>query len=204
MNRTRWLFEAWQLRLKEEAAVKRINTVGESGLTAFRDILCSVLGLNLEPIAQPDPTAPTDPDRITYRWPGPGEYTPLIYAIARPDFLKSTMEKVQHLMSGEGVGEQPIQEFTEEDLIFFDELKPDTKKGVWESPEMQQQLKTYVIQKNPKDVDPRSPIQPKPTGVSPEERQQLMRERANFGPQSKRAKFEIDDDPFDVAVLGKK
>jgi hypothetical protein len=193
MTRVRWLFEAWQLRLKEEALSKRISTIGETGLTALRDILVNILGVGLEPIAEKDPDFPTDPEKIKYRWPKQGEYTPLIYAIARPDYLKQAMDKVNSLLpTEEELGSGP-DELTEEDLLFFDELKIDEKKALWESPEMQQQLKQYVILKNPKDAKPTD----KPTPVTEAERAAWKLEQDNFG-KPKRAKFTIDPEPLDV------
>jgi len=144
MTRVRWLYEAWQLRLKDETSVQKTNRIGEVAFNAFRDLLCSILGTNIEPIAE------QGPDGVTYRWPKPGEFTPLIYAIARPDYLKSAMDKAQDLMPN-GVDPTTLEDtITEEDLEFFDELKIDEKKAFWESPEMKAQLDQFVIQQDPK------------------------------------------------------
>jgi hypothetical protein len=192
MTRVRWLWEAWQLKLKEDAEVTRINKTGEQSFKAFRDILCSILGTNLEPITQSDGTV---------RWPTEGEFTPLIYAIARPDYLKSAMEKINNLVAGQS-GPDPVDPeaeggYTEDDLQFFDELPVDTKKAFWDSPEMKSQLRQLVIQKDPRTVNPYDKKQPKPLGLDAEFVKQMQEEDENFG-RKKKARMELlEEDDID-------
>jgi len=193
MTRTRWLFEVWQIRLKEDTLVKRITSVGEQAFKAFRDTLIGVLGLNIEPIGRVNPLAP-DGDPV-YEWPKEGEFTPLIYAIARPDYMKQAMEKIQGLMPG-GVDVSKFDEeegFTEDDLVFFDELPVDAKKAFWNSTEMEAQLRQLVIQKDPKDVDPHAKVQPRPKGIDKEFRERQKAEE-QFGSKGKKSSFTILDD----------
>ena len=190
MTKVRWLWEAWQLKIEEEATVKKVNRIGEQAFAAFKETLCSVIGTNLEPIPQEDGKG-----NVTYRWPNPGEYTPLIFAIARPDYLKSAFEKIEKIPPLVPQEETPKEdEYTEEDLEFFDELPINERKAFWHSTEMQQQVKQYVIQMDPKDVDPSDPQQPKPTGLTEEERQEFIREKNAFGKPQGKPKFEMDDD----------
>lgn len=153
MNRTRWLFEGWQLRLADEERAKTLEKVGKEAVDAFRQVLCAVLGTNLEPIGEADPDAP---DGMKYRWPNADEFTPLVFAIARPDYLKQAFEKIEKVMPDFSPEESAAIEqqvpFTEEDLQFFDDIPIDERKAFWNSEEIQQQMQHYVIQKDPNEV----------------------------------------------------
>jgi hypothetical protein len=193
MTKTRWLFEGWQIRLEEEAKAKFAVQIGTEAAKIFQRILCSVLGTNLEPIGEPDPNKPGE---MQYRWPKDEEFTPLIMAIARPDYIASAMEKVGKIAPVlTEDGEAPAPLVTEEDLEFFDELEVDQRKAFWNSSEMKQQLKQYVIQEDPDAVNPRAENQPKPVGLTDEDREALLRERNERVPS--RMRFQVDPDNVD-------
>jgi hypothetical protein len=125
--------------MKDAKHQKEVNTIGKQGLEAIRDILISLLGLNLAPI--PDGT--DEKGEPKYRWPGEGEYTPMLFAIARPDYASTVSEAVKTLIPQE-FDDQPVQDFSEDDLEFFDELQADPKTAFWNSDEMIQQRKAYI------------------------------------------------------------
>lgn len=192
MNKARWLFEGWQIRLDEEARVKSALQIGTEAVKAFQSVLVSVLGVNLEPITEPDPDKPGE---FIHRWPKEGEFTPLIMAIARQDYIASAMEKIGKILpeiQQETNGDAPDQLATEEDLEFFDALDVDERAAFWNSTEMQQQLKQYVVQADPSTVDPLSAEQPKPVGITDADRVELMRQRNASVPS--KLLFQIDDD----------
>jgi hypothetical protein len=194
MTKTRWLFEAWQLRLAEEQRIEQVNKIGEQGFEIFQSILTNVIGLNIEPIAEPATNA-DEVDKPKYRWPQKGEYTPLIFAIARPDYLKTALEKVNELLPQ--VQEEAISpEITEEDLEFFDDLDIG-QQAKWNSLEMQAQLKQHVIMMDPSKVSPHENRNLRPAGLTPEERAALNAEKG-FGPPKKRPSFTIDANNEDM------
>lgn len=191
MTKSRWLFEGWQVRLEEEATAKKIEQVGTEVIKAIQQVIINTVGLNLEPIAEPDPD---NPGESKYRWPKGEEFTPLILAIARPEYLSSALEKVNSLLAEPtDSGDTPAPLLDEEDLDFFDALEVDEKKATWESLETQQALKTYVIQMDPDKVDPLAPesAQPKPSGLTEADRQALWRDRTERVPA--KVKFEVDE-----------
>ena len=200
MNKTRWLFEGWQVKLEEESKSEFAVQIGTEAIKAFQTVLTSVLGTNLEPIAEPDPE---NPGKAKYRWPKTGEFTPMLLAIARPDYLQAAMEKVGKIVpemameTAEG-GDAPPPLATEDDLMFFDELDVDEKKAFWESIEMQQQIKQHVIQQDPDTVDPLAKRQPRPAGLSEKDREELMRSRGETVP----SKMRFSVDPEDVGSFG--
>src|SRR5690606_8994483 len=115
---------------------------------------------NLEPVAEKDGDG-----KETLRWPKQGEFTPMLLAVARPDYAKMAFDKVKTLMD-ETVGASKESEYSEEDLEFFDELPVDAQKAFWQSPETQEQLKRHVILQEPGvPVDPMTnpASQPAPT-----------------------------------------
>jgi hypothetical protein len=124
MNVTRWNYEAWQLRLDEEQEFRSMSLVATELLKSFRVMLCSVLGNNLEPIEVPDPA---NPDKTILRWQERDEFLPLIMAIARPDYVKQAMEKIEAIKIQDGIsqGTTEIDGYKEEDLDFFDEFDVD-------------------------------------------------------------------------------
>jgi hypothetical protein len=124
MNITRWNYEAWQLRLDEEQEFRSLSLVATELLKSFRVMLCSVLGNNLEPIEVPDPA---NPDKTILRWQERDEFLPLIMAIARPDYVKQAVEKIEAIKVQEGIsqGTTEIDGYAEEDLEFFDEFNVD-------------------------------------------------------------------------------
>lgn len=194
MTKTRWLFEGWQVRLEEEAKAKFAMQVGEEAVKALQHVLCTVLGTNIEPIAEPDPENPSEPK---YRWPKEGEFTPLIFAISRPDYIAAAMEKVGKIMPeivGEASGEAPEPLVSEEDLEFFDDLEVDQRKAFWNSLEMQQQLKQLVIQKDPDTVDPRTSENLRPAGLTDADRSALVRHQTEKAPSKMRFEIDADDD----------
>lgn len=194
MTKTRWLFEGWQVRLEEEAKAKFAVQIGTEAVKVFQQVLCSVLGTNLEPIGEPDPEKPGE---LKYRWPKEGEFTPLIMAIARPDYVASAMEKVGKIaptLMAEADGDAPPPLATEEDLEFFDDLEVDQRKAFWNSLEMQQQLKQYVIQEDPDAVSPLAENQPKPAGLTDADREALMRHQAEHVPSKMRFQIDADGD----------
>jgi hypothetical protein len=196
MNKTRWLFEGWQVRLEAEAQAKLVVQVGTEAVKSMRSLLCSILGTNLEPIAEPDPEKPGE---SKYRWPTDGEFTPLIMAIARPDYIQQAMEKVGKIVPAfaqEGGEDVPAPLATEEDLEFFDDLNVDEKKAFWDSLEMQQQHKQYVIPLDPSTVDPTAKEQPRPPGLTDADREELMRSRSEQVPS--KLKFSIDTEIEDL------
>ena len=174
MNRTRWLFEGWQLRLADEERAKTYMKIGKEAVDAFRQTLCAVLGTNLEPIGEPNPEAP---DGMAYRWPKEDEFTPLVFAIARPDYLKQAFEKIEKVMPDFSPDEAKAIEqqvpYTEEDLQFFDDIPIDERKAFWNSEEIQQQMQHYVIQKDPNEV---------------------LREEAKAAKEPRKRVFSIEDD----------
>lgn len=194
MTKTRWLFEGWQVRLEEEAKAKFVAQVGTEAVKAFQQVLCSVLGTNLEPIGEPDAEKPGE---LKYRWPKEGEFTPLIMAIARPDYVSSAMEKVGKIvpMSSEG-DDIPPPLATEEDLEFFDDLEVDQRKAFWDSVEVQQQLKQYVIQEDPDTVSPLTEKQPQPSGLTDEDRRAFLQHKTERMPSKLR--FQIDAEADDL------
>jgi hypothetical protein len=197
MTKPRWLFEAWQLKLKDERFSQLVQQVGEQGLKGLLQILVGVLGLNLEPIGEKDPV---DPEKTVYRWPKADEWTPLIFAIARPDYLKSAMEKVESMMPVVGSSDAALSgdDATEEDLEFFDTMDIDAKRAFWNSLDTQQKLAQTVILKDPKEVDPNA--RPTSQGPSPAEvRASLERDARR---PTKRGRLQIIDDDDPVAGLG--
>lgn len=198
MTKTRWLFEGWQVRLEEESKAKFVMQVGTEAVKAFQQVLVSVLGVNLEPIAEPDPEKPGEPK---YRWPKEGEFTPLIMAIARPDYVSAAMEKVAkvmpEMMSEDANAPPPL--VSEEDLEFFDDLDVDQRKAFWNSMEMQQQLKQYVIQKDPDTVDPLAAQQPKPVGLTDTDREALQQHQTERMPSKMRFQIDAADDLDDLS-----
>jgi len=139
------------------------------------------------------------------RWPEEGEYTPMLLAIARPDYLKQAFEKVDNLRKTDEAGASSNElDYSDDDLQFFDELSVDTQKAAWNSLEMQGQLKQLVIQEDPSKVDPYAKKQPRPKGFSPEERQEFIDESNYFGPPSRRKspQFVVDDDIEEVLKTG--
>ena len=197
MNKSRWLFEGWQVRLEEESKAKFAMQLGTEAVKAFQHVLCAVLGTNLEPVAEPDPEKPGE---VKYRWPKDGEFTPLIMAIARPDYLKAAMEKVEKILPDfmpDSSDAAPPPLATEEDLEFFDELDVDQKKAFWDATETQQQLKQLVIQMDPDKVSPYSKDQPHPVGLTDADRAEFLRRRTEMEPA--KMKFQVDaDDDFDL------
>lgn len=143
MTRTRWLFEAYQLRLSDESRFKEISLIAEEGRKGLQEMLASLLGVNMEPIVEPDPS---DPRKTITRWPKPGEFTPLIMAIARPDYLAQAFEKIEELkVRGTAGAPHPHDEYTETDLQFFDELEFDEKSAFWNDPTTQSELASQVL-----------------------------------------------------------
>ena len=157
MTRIRWLFEAWQLRMKDAVLTKHVNSIGKQSLESLRDIIIATLGLNLAPVQDGvDETEPGNP-KPKYRWPKDGEFTPLIYAIAREDYVMSTMENVKTLIPQDT---EPTPELAEEDLEFFDAVEADPT-AFWRSEEMQNQLKSYVHIEEPPNPNEAAPPVPK-------------------------------------------
>jgi hypothetical protein len=152
MTPTRWLFEAWQLKLTDDQRSETIQHVAQQGLKGLMQVIVHTLGLNLEPIAEPDPT---DPEKTRYRFPKDEEFTPLILAVARRDYVEQAMEKVKEIVNPNDVLDPTLdRDLDEEELQFLDDMSVDEKKLFWESFEAKEQLKRLVI---PADVNAASP-----------------------------------------------
>jgi len=130
MNRTRWLFEAYQVRLADEETVKVTQLASEQIFIALKKLLVGLLGLNIPPIEQPDPS---DPEKKILRWAKDDEFTPLLLAIARRDFFGAIMEQISDLQKQEEVQGKTgdLDQFGEEDLEFFDNLPADEQSAFW-------------------------------------------------------------------------
>jgi hypothetical protein len=201
MNKSRWMFETWQIALSETQKTNQFSKVGEIGFKALQNMLVNLFGLNLEPVI--DDTKPVDSEgKPAYRWTREGEFTPMMLGIARPDYIKQAFEKIEKVQE-ENRTEAPLEnDYSEEDLEFFDEIPVNPKKSLWESATTQAQLKDLVIPLDAKTVDPRNPIQPKPPGASDAERQRQAEEQGFSKAPRRASTFRVDPDTEDLLKYG--
>lgn len=168
MNTPRWLFEAYQIRLEDEEKVKLMGMVSEQAVRALKNILVGVLGLNVMPIEEPDPS---DPDKMILRWQKDGEFIPMLLGVGRPDFLKTAYERIDELRMKENVANatSEIDGYSEDDLDFFDELPADAQQAFWNDPltkAVRDNLPIYGEEVVPVDIPPRAPASPNKPGTT--------------------------------------
>jgi len=194
MNKSRWMFEAYQISLGEIQKTNKVSKIGELGLKAMQAMLINLLGLNLEPIED----GVDERGSPKFRWPTETDFTPLILSIARPDYMKRALEKIENMNQQPEGGTDELM--SEGDLEFFDNLDTDIKKAFWDSPETQTQLKQLVIQKDPTTLSEAEMRALRPEGMSEADKQKFILEHNRMVP--KRPKFTVDDDIEDVFDWG--
>jgi len=193
------MFETWQIALSETQKANQTTKIGELGFKALQNLLVNLIGLNIEPVV--DDSKPLDKDgKPAYRWPIGEEFTPLILAIARPDYVKQAMDKITTLTES-ATAESTESDYSEDDLQFFDDLPINEKQTVWNSAEFQNQLKSLVIMKDSASVDPFAEKIEQPVGPTAEDKKRLAEEQAFNRPRRAPA-FKVDADTEDLLDFG--